>query len=503
MSELSPILSMSGITKRFPGVIALSEMKLDLYPGEVHVLIGENGAGKSTLVKIMSGVYQKDEGTIMMDGEELILHDVVDAQKKGISIIHQELNLLSHRTVYQNIFLGREPTKGKIIKIVDKKKMIKDTKELLDRLNIDIDPCELTSSLSIAQRQMVEVAKALSYNAKILVMDEPTSSITIKEIETLFKIIRDLKAKGTAIVYISHRMEELKQIGDKVTVMRDGKFIGCENIADVSLDRIIEMMVGRKLEKLYNKEPTEIGEEFLKVENLCGGRFKDINLNVRKGEVVSLAGLVGAGRTEIAKAIFGYDEIYSGSVFINGQKQNKITPAIATKLGIGFLPEDRKNEGLLLGLSVEENTIIASLKKLFPSNFVNRKVSEEAANINTKKLQLSPANIKTIVSNLSGGNQQKVVLARWLCKDCKLFIFDEPTRGVDVGAKADIYKLLNQLAANGTAVLVISSDLPEVVGVSDRVYVINDGKVAAELKGEDIDQKVIGKYMIGEKENNG
>ncbi len=491
---------MRGITKRFPGVVALDNMQLDLYPGEVHILIGENGAGKSTLVKILSGVYQKDEGSMKMDGQELVIDGVKDAQEKNIGIIHQELNLLTHRTVYQNIYLGREPITGKILKSVDYKKMIADTQDLLDKLGLDIDPCAMVSTLSIAQRQMVEVAKALSFNAKILIMDEPTSSLTIREIETLFRIVRELQNKGVAIIYISHRMEEITQIGQRVTVMRDGKFIGCEKVEDVSLDKIIEMMVGRKIEALYNKQPTTIGDEILRTKDLCGLRFKDVNINVRRGEVVCLAGLVGAGRTEIAKSIFGYDEITSGSVILRGVEYTKMKPAQSTKLGMGFLPEDRRHEGLILDMPVEENTILASLKELFPGFFFSSKVSVAAAEEFTKKMHLSPPNVKNMVKNLSGGNQQKVVLARWLCKKCDLFIFDEPTRGVDVGAKAEIYELLNELARNGAGILVISSDLPEVVGVSDRIYVIRDGKVAAELAGKDITQQNIGTFMISDGE---
>lgn len=494
----TPILTMSGITKRFPGVVALDQMKLELYPGEVHILIGENGAGKSTLVKILSGVYQKDEGSVVMNGEELVIHSVKDSQEKGIGIIHQELNLLPYRTVYQNIFLGREPIKGKVLNMVDNKKMITDTQELLDRLRLDIDPCALVSTLSIAQRQMVEVAKALSYNAKILIMDEPTSSITIKEVEALFDIIRELQSKGTAIIYISHRMEELVQIGQKVTVMRDGKFIGCESVEDVDLDTIIEMMVGRKIEALYNKSEIPVGDEILRTENFCGLRFKDININVKQGEVVCLAGLVGAGRTEIAKSIFGYDEIRSGTLYVKGEAYQKMNPSLATRIGIGFLPEDRRHEGLVLDMSIEDNANMASLKELFPKGIVDGKLAQETAEKYTQKMGLSPPNVKNLAQNLSGGNQQKVVLARWLCKQCNLFIFDEPTRGVDVGAKADIYALLDELTKNGAGVLAISSDLPEVVGISDRVYVIRDGIVATELVGEDITQKNIGTFMVGE-----
>lgn len=492
-----PVISMRDVTKAFPGVLALDRMTIDLYAGEVHVLMGENGAGKSTLMKILSGVYQKDSGNVMFDGVEKSIHGVKEAQEMGVGIIHQELNLLPHRTVYQNIFLGREIMKSEVLRTVDNRKMAKKTRELLTQLGIDIDPSTMVKGLSIAQRQMVEVAKALSLNAKVLIMDEPTSSLTTKEIEFLFGIIERLKKEGVAIVYISHRMEELKRVGDKVTVMRDGKLIGTKSVNEVSTDEIIEMMIGRKIEKLYSRNFNTPEKEVLRTEKLCGLRFRDVSISVRSGEIVSLAGLVGAGRTEIAKAIFGYDKIDSGEVYIEGKRVKKPTPKKMSGLSVGFLPEDRRDEGLVLNLSVEENTILASLKDLFKNNLWRSKPSEDAAGHYTKALKLSPPDIKNLAYALSGGNQQKVVLAKWLCKKCRLFIFDEPTRGVDVGSKSDIYNLMDGLVKEGAGILMISSDMPEVIGLSDRVYVVRDGAVVVELQKGEINQKDVGRYAIG------
>ena len=501
MESKLPIISMRGVMKSFPGVLALDDMTLDLYPGEVHVLIGENGAGKSTLVKILSGVYKKDSGDIALNGEEFNIEGIKHAQSKGISIIHQELNLLPHRTVYQNIYLGREEVKNKLFKIVDENKMIQNTQLLLDQLGVDVNPRTMVKKLSIAQRQMVEVAKALSFNAKVLIMDEPTSSLTEKEVQFLFQIIRKLRENGVAIVYISHRMEELQQVGDKVTVMRDGKLIGTHLIEEVSLDEIIEMMIGRKITNLYKKTVTQQGPELLRVENLSGLRFKNISLHVNSGEIVSLSGLVGSGRTEIAKSIFGYDKIERGYVFIKGEKVIKPSTKTSTKLGVGFLPEDRRDEGLILNMPIEENILLASLSKLFKNHIFNGVVGEKAANRQARALSLSPPDIKKLVMTLSGGNQQKVVLAKWLCKECRLFIFDEPTRGVDIGSKAEIYELMGALVKEGAGILMISSDLPEVVGLSDRVYVTKDGVIVKEFSGREISQSNIGKYAIGEVRN--
>ena len=462
----------------------MNDVSFDIRKGEVHIVIGENGAGKSTLVKMVSGIYPIDGGEMYLEGERYAPENVVDAQAHGINMIHQELNMMVNRTVAQNVFIGREPKKGIL---VDEHKMNADCKALLDSIEIDIAPTAMVRDLSIAQQQMVEVAKALSTNNKLLIMDEPTSSLTQKEIDELFRITRKLRSEGVAIVYISHRMQELLEIGDRVTVMRDGCYVGTRNVKDITMDDLIPMMVGRKIENVYNREYNEPGEEALRTENLEGYRFRHVNINVRKGEIVGFAGLVGAGRTELVKALFGYDPILSGKVYLNGKEMEDKghCPAKAVKDGVALLPEDRKSEGLLVDMSIKENIALANLRNMFKSGVVKTKNVNELADASVKELHVMTTSIEKKVYNLSGGNQQKVVIAKWLTTKSGLIIFDEPTRGIDVGAKSEIYSIMNNLAKEGNAIVMISSDLPELLGVADRVYVMKDGEITGEVPHTD------------------
>ena len=502
MSEREPLLEMKNITKRFPGTLAVDDVNFSVFPGEVHVLLGENGAGKSTLVKIISGVYERDEGEMLYDGAPCVFKNVREAQDAGINIIHQELNLLPERTIAQNIFVGREPGHKRLPGIVDKKKMVEDSRSLLASIGLDLDPNTLVKNLSIAQQQMVEVTKSLSANLKLLIMDEPTSSLTNKEIDKLFEIIESLKKRNIAIIYISHRMDEIKRVGDRVSILRDGRYIDTVDAANLDMDDVIRKMVGRTIEKMYERDYNTPGEEVLRTENLTGLRFRDVNITVRAGEIVSLSGLIGAGRTELAKAIFGYDPIVGGEYYMMGKKINRTIPKNSVERGIAFLPEDRKVEGLHLRLPIRTNAVMASLKKVFPSGLLSTRAERELASGYRKELRIVSPDVEKLVVELSGGNQQKVVMSKWLATDCKLFIFDEPTRGIDVGAKAEIYQLLNALAKEGRAILMISSELNEVIGLSDRVYVMKDGEIVGELLRDELNQETIIKYAVGGEEKN-
>lgn len=497
MGSEKALLEMTGITKRFPGTLALDNVQLTVQKGEVHVLLGENGAGKSTLVKIIAGVYERDEGNMFFDGKECCFSRVREAQNEGIGIIHQELNLLPERTIAQNIYIGKEPLKKNSAGMIDKRKMVRQAKELMSSIGLEMNSSTLVKDLSIAQQQMVEVVKALSANVKLLIMDEPTSSLTNREIDKLFSIIEKLKGNGIGIVYISHRMDEIRRIGDRVTVMRDGKYIDTVTVKNMDMDEIIKKMVGRSIQNMYHRDYNVAGEEILRTENLTGLRFRNVNINVHKGEIVSLAGLVGAGRTEVAKAIFGYDPIEKGSYRLMGRTISKTTPQKSVKRGIAFLPEDRKAEGLTLQMTIAQNVVMASLCKAFPNRLLNNKKQMKIAEGYRHELKIASPNVEKIVGELSGGNQQKVVIAKWLATDCKFFIFDEPTRGIDVGAKAEIYQLLNLLAQKGIGILIISSEMGEVIGLSDRVYVMREGEIVTELKREGLTQEEIVKYAVG------
>lgn len=498
MAGSDVLLHMKGITKRFPGTLALNSVDFEVKKGEVHVLLGENGAGKSTLVKIIAGVYGKDQGEIYFNGKNVDFRNVRDAQDTGINIIHQELNLLPERTIAQNIFVGREPIKKGLIGRIDYKKMVVDSEELLKNLGLDMNPNTLVKNLSIAQQQMVEVAKALSNDIKLLIMDEPTSSLTKREIDKLFFIIESLKKANMSIIYISHRMDEIKRIGDRVTIMRDGQYIDTLDAKTMDMDVAISKMVGRKITNLYNRRYNKPGKEVLRTENLKGLRFKDVSINVRQGEIVSLAGLVGAGRTEVAKALFGYDPIEGGQYYLFGKKVKNPNPKKCVRLGMALLPEDRKNEGLFLRMPIRDNIAAASLNKLFNNGIVQNNIATVTAQKYKDELKIATPDIYKLVGELSGGNQQKVVVGKWLATDCKFFIFDEPTRGIDVGAKAEIYQLLDDLAANGAGILMISSEMNEVINLSDRVYVMRDGEVVKEFDRIAVSQEAILAYAIAE-----
>lgn len=489
------MLEMTGIEKRFPGVYALKNCHFDLKKGEIHALIGENGAGKSTLMKILTGVYGKDGGTILYNGEEINVTTPKEAQNLGISIIHQELNLMPDLTAAQNIFIGREATKlGGLY--LSESKQNRAAKSLFELLNLDLDPKTKVRDVTVAKQQMIEIAKALSFNSKILIMDEPTAALTESEIRELFKIIAGLKEQGVGIVYISHRMEELFEISDRITVMRDGEYIATKTTAETSMDEIIRLMVGRTIYE-PPKEASHVkgNDVVLEVKNLNAGKeVKDVSFSLRRGEILGFAGLMGAGRTETARAVFGADKIDSGEIFINGKKAHIRSPKDAVKHGIGYLSEDRKQFGLALGMNIEANTVLANYENFNTGGIVNDKKAAEAAKKYVDMLKTKTPSTKQLVGNLSGGNQQKVVIAKWLCRDCDILIFDEPTRGIDVGAKSEIYKLLTDLAEQGKSIIMISSELPEILRMSDRVVVMCEGRITGTLDISEADQEKIMKY---------
>ena len=490
------LLRMEGIYKSFPGVQALSDARFDLRRGEVHALVGENGAGKSTLMKILGGIYDKDAGHIYLDGQEVDIQNPRMAQNLGISIVHQELNLMPHLTVAQNIFIGREP-RAKISFVVDDKTTNQKTEKLFEMLNLKLDPDTKVSDLTVAKQQMVEIAKALSFNAKILVMDEPTAALTDTEIEELFTVIRQLRENGVGIIHISHRLEELKQISDRVTVMRDGKYIDTLLTQEAPIGKIISLMVGRTIYESVTELPQNSNQEIvLEVRNLNRGRaLRDVSFDLKKGEILGFAGLIGAGRTEVARAIFGADTYDSGEIYIKGQKIHIKNPGDAVTHGIGYLSEDRKRYGLTLGMDVKDNVVMASMKKFlrwlgwmdFKKTVLRGQEVVKALNIKTPSLEQQ-------VKFLSGGNQQKVVIGKWLTADTEILIFDEPTRGIDVGAKSEIYKLLNDLAHQGKSIIMISSELPEILRMSHRVVVMCEGRVTGILNAKEATQENIMKY---------
>lgn len=487
------ILTMTGIEKTFPGVHALKNCQFELKSGEVHALVGENGAGKSTLMKILTGVHKKDGGKIVFMNEELSHLSPKEAQEKGISMIHQELNLMPHLSCAQNIFIGREPKRGGIF--TDDKKLNRDAFELFSRLGLSLDPKTLVGNITVAGQQMVEIAKALSFQSKILIMDEPTAALTDKEIEDLFHIIADLKTQGVGIIYISHRMDELMKITDRISVMRDGEYIKTVMTKDTDTDEIIQMMVGRPIyEPPKNEISASKGEVVLSVENLCTDRLSDISFSLHRGEILGFAGLMGAGRTEVARAVFGADLSNAGTIKIHGKPVNIRSPKDAVACGIGYLSEDRKQYGLCLGMSVEDNTVLASLSSFSRAGFIRQRETARVTKDYISQLKTKTPSINQDVRNLSGGNQQKVIIAKWLLKDCDVLIFDEPTRGIDIGAKSEIYKLLDDLAKSGKAIIMISSELPEILRMSDRVAVMCEGRITKILDSSDCNQETIMKY---------
>ena len=486
------ILTMKGIDKSFPGVHALDHVDLEVRKGEVHALMGENGAGKSTLMKVLTGIYSKDEGTITYEGKEVEFSNPRAAQDAGIVIVHQELNMLGHLTVAQNIFIGREIMNGKLI---DDKKMNEEAAKLFDQLGIDIDPKETMSRLTVGKQQMCEIAKAISHEAKVIIFDEPSAALTEAEIEELFKIIRDLRDKQMGIVYISHRMDEIKVITDRVTVMRDGGYVGTLITKDSTKDDIINMMVGRviyedpKTESAVAKDAPVV----LKVEHLNAGRMvRDVSFELRKGEILGFSGLMGAGRTETARALFGADPKESGDIYVNGQKVDIKTPQDAVKCGIGYLSEDRKRYGIVVDKTVAENSTMASLESFMKGMFIDKKKENQVAQQYVETLKTKTPGVDQLVVNLSGGNQQKVVIAKWLVRNCDILIFDEPTRGIDVGAKSEIYQLMNELVAEGKSIIMISSEMTEILRMSDRIVVMCEGRKTGEL---DIAEATQGRIM--------
>lgn len=485
------ILELDHITKSFPGVKALDNIQLKVRKGTVHALMGENGAGKSTLMKIIFGIYTPDQGTMKFKGQEIKLSGSKDALSQGISMIHQELSPIPQMTVAENIYLGREETNR--LGWLDKKKMVRDTQKLFDTLKIDLNPNEKMIDLSIANMQMVEIATAVSYNADLIIMDEPTSAITDKEVDQLFTIIGSLKAKGVSIIYISHKMDEIFRICDDITVFRDGQYVGTKEASELDQELLIQMMVGREIKQVFHKEEAEIGEVALSVKNLSReGKFRNISFEVRKGEILGIAGLMGAGRTEVIESIFGIHQPDSGEICINGQRVMIRTPRDAIKHKIGLLTEDRKITGALLPISIRDNMIISSIDTyLNKGGFIKRKLVTDMCNMFVERLSIKTPSLDKLIMNLSGGNQQKVLLARWLLNNPDILILDEPTRGIDVGAKAEIHKLMSRLAQTGKAIIMISSELPEVLGMSDRVVVMHEGRKKGELSRTEANQERI------------
>ncbi len=483
------ILRMKKITKTFPGVKALSDVDLELKEGEVHALLGENGAGKSTLIKVLGGIYHADSGEIEINGKNVKINSVQDAEANGIAIIHQELVLVPYMSVAENIFLGRELGAGITVNL---KAQEKEAQAVLDRLGMDIDARSLVKDLSIAKQQMVEITKAVATNSRILVMDEPTSSISEKEVDNLFKIMRDLTSHGVGIIYISHKMSELQEICDRVTVMRDGEYVGTKVVKETSRDDLIAMMVGRQLTSYYERDFLEPGEEVLRVENINDNkRVFNVSFNLKKGEIVGFAGLVGAGRSETMQAIFGLTKGSTGDVYINGKKVDIKSPIDAMKNGLVMVPESRKEQGLYLIQDVRYNTTIEILDQFIKNLNVNTKKETEVTQKYIDMMSTKTPSQQQIIGNLSGGNQQKVLIGRWLATDPQILILDEPTRGIDVGAKAEIYAIMNNLLKQGVSIIMISSEMPEIINMSDRVYVMAEGKIAGCIDHEEISQEAI------------
>ncbi|RUM52927.1 MAG: D-xylose ABC transporter ATP-binding protein [Marinomonas sp.] len=482
------VLEVVDVRKEFPGVLALDNVQLKIRPGTVHALMGENGAGKSTLMKVIAGIYQPDQGEVRLRGEAVTLETPLKAQESGVAMIHQELLLMNSMTVSENIWIRREPRNS--FGLIDHDRMRGMTVELFDRLNIRLNPDAEISTLSVANRQMVEIAKAVSFNSDVLIMDEPTSAITETEVAHLFEIIRDLRKRGIGIVYITHKMNELFEIADEFSVFRDGKYIGTHLSSEVTRDDIIKMMVGREVSQMFPKEEVEIGDVLLSVKNLSlEGVFHDISFDVRKGEILGLAGLVGAGRSNVAETIFGVTPATSGQIFIEGEEVNIKNPHDAIRQGMAFLTEDRKETGCFLPLDIQENVQSAVLHDNYVNNgFVDHAALEKESAELCKKLRVKTPSMHEVIENLSGGNQQKVLIARWLLTHPRILILDEPTRGIDVGAKSEIHALISQLAHKGVAVIMISSELPEVLGMSDRVLVMHEGRCTGILDRDEADQ---------------
>jgi len=495
---VSTLLEMRGITKRFPGVTALDHVDFELEKGEVHVLLGENGAGKSTLIKMLSGAYQPDEGEILVDGEKVEISSAMDAQALGISTIYQEFNLVPQLTVAENILLGRQPRR---FGVVNRSKMRKDARELLERIKVRVNADARVEDLGVAQRQMVEIAKALSLDARILIMDEPTASLSGQEVGRLFEIIHGLQEDEVGVIFISHHLEEVTEIGDRVTVLRDGEYVD-RVPASTDHSDFVRLMVGRDIEDQFPRRKPEIGDVLLEVKNLSQeGVLEDISFELRAGEVVGIAGIVGAGRTELAEAIFGSEPADSGEVWVRGETLRPGHPREAKDRGIGFITEDRQGEGIVQPLSVSENLGLAALGDNSSLGLVNRRKQRQQAEKMIEDLNIRTPGPEQEIRYLSGGNQQKVVIGKWLLNNSKILIMDEPTRGIDVGAKVEIYELINDLTENGAGILMISSELPEVLGMSDRVLVMSQGHITGELLAEEATQENVMELATQQKED--
>ena len=490
---MPPLISAQDVSKSFPGVRALKRVGFELLSGEVHALVGENGAGKSTLMKILAGIYSRDGGDIFYNGEPVNFTSPRAAQVVGIGIVHQELQLMNHLTVAQNIFIGREP-RGRFGLLLDEEKLNRQARDILDHMHLRLDPRAIVGGLTVAKQQMVEIAKALSYNSRVLIMDEPTAALNNAELADLFKIIRELKARGVGIVYISHKMDELKEISDRVTVLRDGEYVATVPTATTSLDTIISMMVGRTLMDMSRPAQQNARDEIvLEVRKLnCGPLVKDVSFALRRGEILGFAGLMGAGRTEVARAIFGADRPTSGDIVVRGESATIKSPTDAVAHGIGYLSEDRKRFGLAVGMDVESNVVMATLAKHLAFGFALRRRSmRQTVDTFIRLLNIRTPSATQEVRLLSGGNQQKIVVAKWLARDCDILFFDEPTRGIDIGAKAEIYKLLRSLADQGKAIVMISSELPEILLMSDRIAVMCEGRITGEIAASGATQEGI------------
>jgi ribose transport system ATP-binding protein len=494
------VLDLVGITKTFPGVVALDNVDFDLRRGEVHVLLGENGAGKSTLIKVISGAYKKDAGVIRIDGKEIEIHNPRHAQELGIATVYQEFNLIPYMSVAENIFIGRQPLKRGILRVIDRPRMKMEAVELLKSLEIEMDPKTFVQKLGVAQKQMVEIAKAFSVKSKICIFDEPTAALTPNEIQELFQLIRRLKGEGVGIIYISHRLEEVFDIGDRITVLRNGLYVDTKDIKEVCSADLVEMMIGRQVEETQIDRDRELGQEMLRVENLSGERFRNVNLSIKRGEIVGLAGLIGSGRTELLRGIFGADPVKEGEVHINDEKLKIKEPKHALKKKIALLPEDRKVDGLVMCRPVEENITLSSLDNVSVLSILKKAKMQKLVKNFIRKLDIKTPSSKQLVVYLSGGNQQKVIIARSLCAECDVLLFDEPTRGIDVGAKQEVHSLMKDLAHQGAALLVVSSEIPELMRICDRIYVMHEGRISGEFYTENLTSDMILNAAFGHTE---
>ncbi len=490
---------MKGICKQFPGVVALDNVSLDVRTDEIVALVGENGAGKSTLMKILGGIYQPEAGEIRIHGEKVTIHTVNDSMRLGVGFIHQELNALPNLDVAANVFLGREPRFGGFLNLIDRRKIEAETNKLLKRLGVEVSPRTQLSELPIAHRQMVEIAKALSLDTRLLIMDEPTSSLTLTETNRLLEVVKELREHGVSVIYISHRLGEVTEIADRVVVLRDGANAGTLERGEMNHDRIVQLMVGRDLQHVHTPKTSPVKPDYFIIENLRTRRYPDkpVSFNVGKGEVLGVAGLVGAGRTELAQAVFGVEPAMGGRVLLDGETIHPKSPRASIKKGLCLIPEDRRNLGLITDWTVRDNITLPTLSDYARAGLIDFKEEDRVAVEMVSKLRVKTPSISAKVSQLSGGNQQKVVLAKWLLQKLKVIIFDEPTRGIDIGAKSEIYELINQLAADGAAVIVISSDLEEILRISDRVAVMHEGKLTGVLKRAEASEEAIMRLAVG------